>query len=212
MDRLTQLTPEERMTLETYNSAAEQWSNMRVAHGLWEEELKIFKELLPSGKILEIGSGSGIDAKALIALGYEYIGTDISAGLLNVAKKENPGVSFLNQSVYDLNFLEGTQFDGFWASAVLLHIPKSKIDMALQRIRKFVRVEGAGFITLKRGEGERLEDLVYENSKHKRLFSYYSEEEFKSILQRNNFEVVRAYTKSRPPSDTAWLCFFVRVL
>lgn len=42
---------------------------------------------MPAGKILEVGSGGGRDAKDLIEMGYEYIGIDISKGLLEEAKK-----------------------------------------------------------------------------------------------------------------------------
>jgi SAM-dependent methyltransferase len=198
-----ELTAEEKITLETYNTTAKQWSVKHATVGFWKEEMEIFRKLLPNGKILEIGSGGGRDAKELIALGYEYVGTDISTGLIEVAKKENLTATLLVQSVYDLDFLEGTQFDGFWASAVLLHIPKARIDTVLQRIRRFMRAGAVGFISLKQGEGERLEE-------DKRFFVYYSEEEFRQVLQRNNFEVVE--TTTRPMSEkTTWLCFFVRV-
>ena len=204
------LTPEEKTTLETYDATAKQWSQRHATVGFWKDEMEIFKKLLPSGKILEIGSGSGRDAKELIALGYEYVGTDISTGLIEVAKRENPSATFLAQIVYDLDFPEGTQFDGFWASAVLLHIPKAKIDQALQRIRKFVRNGGIGFISLKQGEGEELEERVVDGSEDKRFFAYYSEEGFKKILLKDNFEVLQA--KLHPISEeTTWLCFFVRV-
>lgn len=198
-----QLTPEEKITLETYNATAKQWSENHATPGFWKEEMGIFRTLLPDGKILEIGSGGGRDAKELLALSYEYVGTDISTGLIEVARRENPNAVFLAQSVYDLDFPEGTQFDGFWASAVLLHIPKARIDAALQRIKKFMREGAIGFISLKQGDGERLEE-------DKRFFAYYSEKEFRQILQRNSFDVVQ--TTVHPMNEkTTWLCFFVRV-
>lgn len=197
-----ELSLEEKITLETYNTTAKQWSENHATVGFWRKEMEIFRTLLPNGKVLEIGSGGGRDAKELIALGYEYVGTDISTGLIEVAKRENPNAVFLAQSVYDLDFPEGTRFDGFWASAVLLHIPKTKIDVALQCIKKFMRDGAIGFISLKQGTGERLEE-------DKRFFAHYSEEEFIKVLQRNNFEVVQ--TAMHPMSKkTTWLCFFVR--
>lgn len=201
------LTAEEETTLNTYNETAQQWSENHATPGFWHEEMKIFRELLPAGKILEIGSGGGRDAKELIASGYEYIGTDISSSFVKIARKENPGVTFLVQSVYDLEFSEDAQFDGFWASAVLLHIPKTKIGKALQRIRKCVKGGGIGFISLKQGEGERLEA---DSLKNGRFFSYYTGKEFHEVLLKNGFEVVQM--KVHPTSEkTTWLCFFVRV-
>ena len=198
-----ELTAEEKITLETYNATAKQWSEKHATVGFWKEEMGTFRKLLPSGKILEIGSGGGRDAKELIALGYEYVGTDISTGLIEVAKRENPHATFLSQSVYELDFPEGTKFDGFWASAVLLHIPKVRINAALQHIKKFMRDGAVGFISLKQGDGERIEE-------DKRFFVYYYEEEFRQVLQGNSFEVVQTTVRSMS-GKTTWLCFFVRV-
>lgn len=201
------LTTEEEMTLSTYNATAQQWSEKHATSGFWREEMKIFHELLPAGKVLEIGSGGGRDAKELIAFGYEYTGTDISSSFVEIARKENPGATFLVQSVYDLEFPKDVQFDGFWASAVLLHIPKTKIGKALQQIRKCVKGGGIGCISLKQGEGEKLE---VDSSRDGRFFSYYAEKEFREILLKNGFEVMRM--KVHPMSEkTTWLCFFVRV-
>lgn len=202
-------TPEEQ-TLQAYESDADSWTKKHGTVGFYNEELAKFKNLLPSGKILEIGSGGGRDAKQLIASGYDYVGTDISPALIRVAQQENPDATFLAQGVYDLDFPEGTQFDGFWASAVLLQIPKAKIDQALQRIRKFVRNDGIGFISLKPGEGEGFEAREGYNSEFKRYFSRYSNEEFTEVLARNNFKVLDAHMLVAKDNDKQLLCFFVR--
>lgn len=130
------------------------------------------QELLPTGKVLEIGSGGGRDAKELIAKGYKYTGTDVSKGLLEEARKANPSTVFLRQSVYDLDFPDNT-FDGFWASAVLLHIPKDRIDEALSRLRAVVRNDGIGFISIKQGEGQKIEEYEPDmEEKRTRLLAY----------------------------------------
>jgi len=198
-----ELTPEEKTTLETYNVIAEGWAQEHSGGDFWRKELNIFKELLPTGRVLEIGSGGGRDAKELIALGYDYTGTDISSRFLEIAKRENPTGSFFLQSVYDLSF-PGIQFDGFWVAAVLLHIPKKNIDSALQKIRAVVKNGGIGFIAIKKGDGERMES-------DKRFFAYYLEDEFAHILQKNNFEIIQMSV--HPSSErTIWLWFFVCVI
>jgi len=159
-----------------------------------------FHQLLPSGKVLEIGSGAGKDAASLIQIGYDYTGTDASGGLIRVAQKRNPEATFKKVSVYDLDFPEQS-FDGFWTAATLLHIPKDKIDDALTKIRSQVKVGGVGFISLKEGEGER------EDKNTGRWFSYYSQEEFSEVLERNGFKV--ADFASREGEKDTWLCFWV---
>lgn len=203
------LSPEEKQTVDTYDEMAEDWVARHSSAGWWKEEIEKFKSFQPNGKILEVGSGGGRDAKELIEAGYEYTGTDVSKGLLREARKVNPGVEFLNQSIYELQFPEN-HFDGFWASAVLLHIPKNRIDAALQSLGRVVRGEGVGFISVKKGEGERIEsEEARLPSVHQRLFSYYSEGEFKDVLLRNNFTILKSYLK---PSGgkTTWLVFFVQ--
>lgn len=203
------LTPEEEITVKTYDEMAEAWVYEHRTPGFWAAQIATFKKYLSGGKLLEIGSGGGRDAKELIEAGYEYVGTDVSAGLLQAARKINPGVEFLNQSVYELDFPEDS-FDGFWASAVLLHIPKARIDEAMQSLNRVVRNGGVGFITVKQGEGEKIElEEAQTPGVHKRLFSYYSEDEFKDILDRNKFEVLESYVKPTQ-GRTTWLVFFVQ--
>jgi len=196
----------EQKTISYYDQNAATWS---ATHGgseeesYWKSEMDKFHELLPIGKVLEIGSGGGKDAKALIKL-YEYAGTDASKGLIEIAQKRNPEGRFINVAVEKLDFPEGS-FDGFWASAVLLHIPKERIDIALQRIKKQIRGGGVGFISLKEGVGEK------EDPETGRWFSYYKMDEFKGILNKNGFEIIKTdERKEEKGARPNWLLFYVR--
>lgn len=147
------ITDKEKRTVDYYDQEAESWAS---AHGgnesesYWKEEMEKFHQLLPSGKVLEIGSGAGKDAAALIALGYDYTGADASEGLINVAQRRNPQARFKKVSVRELDF-PAHEFDGFWTTATLLHTPKDKIDEALRKIKLQVKPNGVGFISMKQG-------------------------------------------------------------
>lgn len=194
----------ELKTVSYYDSKAEDWT---AEHGgnegdsYWKVEMEKFHQLLPDGKVLEIGSGAGKDAAALIELGYDYTGTDASIGLIKVAQKRNPNARFENVGVHDLDFPEHS-FDGFWTAATLLHIPKDRIDSALERIKQQVKPDGIGFISMKQGEGER------EDEKNGRWFSYYSKEEFTRVLERNGYKVVDFAI--RQGEKDVWLCYWVK--
>jgi len=199
---MTQLTKDEEATKRVYDRTAKQWADAHTSADFWKEELTMFQKLMPSGKVLEIGAGGGRDAKELIKLGYEYVGTDISAGLIAVAQQANPGAAFQQISIYDLDFAE--PFDGFWCSAVLLHIPKRRINEALRAIKKNIKPGGIGFIATKEGEGEQVEA-------DGRLFVFWSNGEFKKLLTSNGFEVV--HEGYRPMSKrTKWLMYHVRAV
>lgn len=197
-------TNKEKQTVGYYDTKAETWATAH--HGdedvsYWQNEMERFHELLPKGRILEIGSGSGKDASALIALGYDYTGTDASEGLLKVAQKRNPEAILKLVAVHDLDFPEH-EFDGFWTAATLLHIPKDRIDEALQKIKSQVKLGGVGFITMKAGSGER------EDPETGRWFAYYSKEEFQKTLEKNDFQIIEV--KTRKGEKDWWLCFWVK--
>lgn len=205
------LTEEEKKTLAYYNTHAEEWSSERDPYttSFWEGDIEKFHSLLPSGKIFEIGSGSGREASRFISLGYDYIGTDISEGLLHFARKNNPGGKFLLETVYRLGLPSGS-FDGFWTSATLIHVPKSRILEALEKIRGIVKPDGIGFISLKEGRGE---DMTLEASTG-RYFSYYQLDEFSEILSGARLEIIEAERKREVRTNgevTDWLTFFVRI-
>jgi len=78
----------EDKTVQYYDAHAEDWTRTHggnIGHSYWKKEMAKFHELLPKGKVLEIGSGAGKDAAALIGIGYDYVGTDASRGLLKIA-------------------------------------------------------------------------------------------------------------------------------
>jgi SAM-dependent methyltransferase len=209
---MSQLLPEEQATMQTYDKVAGIWAEKYSVTDFWAEEMRRFHEILPKGTVLEIGAGAGLDAKELISLAYDYVGTDVSEGLLEVARANLPNQLFYQQSVYDLSFPNQQKFDGFWASKVLLHLPKARIDMALKSINSVVKLGAIGFISLidGKGEGMELEDWD-DGGKHHRYFAYYSKGEFTDILRQTGFQV--ADYKYRKDSDRfKWHCFFVKTV
>lgn len=200
---MKELTPVENNTIKFYDSQASEWVSNHSSMRFWGDEIDRFHELLPSGRLLEVGSGGGRDAMELIKLGYEYTGTDISEGLLEEARRFNPGASFLRQSVYNLDFSVNS-FDGFWASAVLLHIPKYRIGEALESIHRVIEDNGIGFIAVKQGDGEKVEA-------DGRFFVYYTEAEFAERLQLSNFEIIESRI-NQMSNKTIWLVNFVKAV
>lgn len=210
MTKINRLLPEEKVTVKTYDQVAALWAAKHNNEDFWAAELKRFHNLLLKGKVLEIGSGGGRDIGPLLSCGYEYVGTDISDGLLKVVRKKFPKQMFYKQSVYELSFPK--KFDGFWCAAVLLHVPKTRIDEALQRIRSVLKPGAIGFISIKDGRGEQIETELWEDHEsRRRLFSYWPEDEFIKTLNQNKY-IVLDYIY-RPDSErTRWHCFFVKTL
>lgn len=209
------LSSEEQITLQTYdelvaNGALPTGFEKYHPMGYWRIEMEHFHRLLPSGRIIEIGSGGGQHAQELISLGYDYIGTDASAGMVEVARKRLKGVQFYQQVAENLDFPVENKFDGFWAAAVLLHIPKSQIDTTLSSIKSVVRQGGVGFISLLDGEGERLkEELWDDDTRHQRFFAYWSRDGFSETLDHNGYKILD-YNFYPDSKSLRWHCFFVQ--
>jgi len=200
------LTRPEVITLRNYDRVAKVWAEDHASRRFWGDDFETFNDLLPSGRLLELGCGSGRDAKELIELGYDYTGVDISTGMLAEASKSNPGAKFVHGSLYDLNFEE--PFDGMWCAAVLIHTPRHRMDEALQSIRKNLVTGAIGYIAMKEGSGERIEARP-ENDNANLFFSYWQRDEFREKLATNGYKSVHETYK--PMSQrTKWLSYIVK--
>lgn len=156
-----ELTPPEVATVDIYDRNASRYvqnwletngSGLGVPSRIKGE----FVKLLPSGRILDIGAGgTGREANWFLGRGYDYVGVDVSRGMIDQAQKNCPQARFEQASVYDLDFAQS--FDGFWCLAVLLHIPKDRLDQALAAIKKNMKPKAYGFISTKEGNGEATE-------------------------------------------------------
>ncbi len=208
--RKTQLSKEEEITIRSYNAGADSWATAYSTPGYWRNELKEFHELLPSGKVLEVGCGGGRDAEDLLNMGYKYTGTDAAKKFVDICKRRFPAEErLLVRNLYNLKF-PGNSFDGFWASAVFLHIPKRRAPEALVNLRNVVRPGGIGFISVKEGEGEKIIEDVSEGDgkKYKRFWAFYRFGEFARELVESGFDIKSGKTRVQS-ARTTWLTYFV---
>ncbi len=54
------------------------------------------------GLVIDLGCGSGIWAAALVDAGYDVVGVDQSAALLEIARRRVPGARFVQASLFDV--------------------------------------------------------------------------------------------------------------
>lgn len=195
-------------TIETYDRIAKRFSDSHFDTSFWKKEFGIFKKLMRGKKVIDIGCGAGRDAVLFMKHNFDYIGIDASAGMLREARKRVRGGKFVKMDFYELKFSPSV-FDGFWAAASILHIPKSKVTKVLCNIRQILKPGGIGFISLK--EKRSLDEGVVRESRHdgiQRYFSFYRKGEFLRFLKAANFKVVKSHTLKE--GDTNWLCYFVK--
>lgn len=144
-----------------------------------------FLSRLPLGAhILDVGCGSGRDLKAFHEKGYEAIGVDPSQSLVNIAR-EWSGCKVEVGRAETLRF--NAKFDGVWACASLLHLPRRIFPLALANINKCLKRDGILFLSMQEGSGARASD-------DGRYFSRYSSKELSFELTTAGFEIIQIWT------------------
>lgn len=198
-------------TIKTYNKIASGYSASHFVH-FWLDEFKQFKRLISGKKVIDLGCGAGRDATVFVNNGFDYIGIDTSKGMLEVAKNRVTDGKFWQMDFSQTDFSDET-FDGFWAAASFLHLPKKDLSDALREAGRITKKDDIGFISVKE-KTDMDEGFIYENKYGgiTRFFSFYSQDEFKKILEDNNFQVIDMTTHLEDDGrKTNWLCYFVRV-
>lgn len=134
-----------------------------------------FLEFVPvGGNILDLGCGAGRDLLHFLSLGYVVEGADPSPAMAQLASRRT-GLSISILSAEQIDAIE--LYDGVWACASLLHVPKSRFDSVIVRIFSALRNGGCFYMSLKEGVGEL-------RSQDGRLFSLYEKDEVEEVLAR----------------------------
>jgi SAM-dependent methyltransferase len=63
---------------------------------------------LSSGTVVDLGCGSGILARRMTEAGYEVLGVDVSAAMLEIARREAPAARFVQGSLLDVDLPPGS--------------------------------------------------------------------------------------------------------
>ncbi|MDE5463815.1 bifunctional 2-polyprenyl-6-hydroxyphenol methylase/3-demethylubiquinol 3-O-methyltransferase UbiG [Bradyrhizobium sp. CSS354] len=141
-------------TLQFYRSNARSYADWAKAPST---RLRGFLALLPSGgSILELGCGAGNHSAVMLAEGFSVRATDGSPEMAEIASQR------LGHAVEAMRFdqLDAHEaYDGVWASACLLHVPRDELAGILARIHRALRPSGVFYASYKMGEGEGRDSL-----------------------------------------------------
>ena len=107
-----------KTTKESYDETAQDYAQKATQFLLLSQREEFIKMLSSKAKILDLGCGSGRDAKFFSEKGFQLIGIDFSPKLLEIAKKTAPLAQFYEMDMQSLTFEENS-FDGIWSCASL---------------------------------------------------------------------------------------------
>ena len=137
-------------TLQFYRSNASAYAGREITSR--KKRLTAFLALLPAkAAILELGCGAGGDTAEMLAAGFDVLPTDGSPEMADVAARRlgRPVGTLL---FHDLDAVEA--YDGVWANACLLHVPRDELAPVLHRIWRALKPGGMFYASFKTGEAE----------------------------------------------------------
>lgn len=165
------------MSVKFYNDNAEEFFNntvnadMSATYSLFEENLSDI-----DGEILDLGCGSGRDAKHFIDKGYKVTALDLSPVLAEKASKYI-GQQVIIGDMKDLDYND--RFIGIWACASLLHLAEDEVFETIKRCHKALKKDGVLYASFKYGENN------YE--KDGRSFTCFTRDKFLNLIEGLDF-------------------------
>jgi SAM-dependent methyltransferase len=178
----------DNITIDAYDKYAQNYDESVVE--FWDGFPRDFIEKLidysPATHLLDVGSGSGRDARLLRDYGFDVVCVDGSQSMVDMTT--NLGFESYHSDFVDMNF-EPESFDVVWAYTSLLHVPTDEIQQVIQKLRTYLRPKGIFAIGVIEGDSEGLIN-------HKtmpgspRYFRKYSSGELQQLIEPLGFTLL----------------------
>ena len=159
-------------TLKYYEKNAFGFSESTVKVDFTEVQDKFLALIPKGGTVLDFGCGAGRDTKAFLEKGYRVEAVDGSEKLCKIAG-EYTGIEVKKMLFDELD--EEEKYDGVWACASILHLPKSELKMVMSKMIRAVKQGGYIYTSFKYGE--------FEGDRNGRYFTDFTKETFQQFMQ-----------------------------
>lgn len=154
-------------TQESYDTVAASYAE-QVRHLLEEtpEERAVlahFAELVSAGgggPVADVGCGPGRITAHLCQGGVDAFGIDLSPGMIEVARRDHPGLRFEVGSMTDLDLADGAMA-GLVAWYSLIHVPDEEIGSVFSHFRRVLRPGAPLLLSFHVGEGSQWKTQGY---------------------------------------------------
>lgn len=158
-------------TLKYYNENAQSFASGTVSVKFTEVQDKFLEKLNPDAYILDFGCGAGRDTKYFLSRGYQVDAVDGSEQLCRIAS-EYTGIKVRQMLFQELD--EKEKYDGIWACASILHLPKKQLREVLKNMYAALKSKGWIYTSFKCGE--------FEGERNGRYFTDFTTDTFKDFI------------------------------
>ncbi len=90
------------------------------------------------GPVCDLGCGPGHVARYLHERGVQVMGLDLSAGMVEQARRLNPSIEFRQGNMLSLDIEDGA-LGGIVAFYSIIHVPRAEIAVALAEMKRVLR-------------------------------------------------------------------------
>jgi SAM-dependent methyltransferase len=173
-------------TLAYYSANAEEFANKVDALDM-SAHYALVEPLLPADSlVLDLGCGSGRDARHFAGAGHRVVGLDPCPEMLAEARRRTPA-ALAKRIHYVVGSAPGLPFrrpfcSAIWAYASLLHLPRQAMPRALADCFGALLAGGAIAMVVKRGDGD-------EFLRDGRWFTFWRPGELRSAVADAGFEI-----------------------
>lgn len=167
--------------------------------------LAAFLAALPKGAaVLDLGCGTGRDTRTLIEAGMTVTAVDGAPEMAREAEK-HLGIAVRVQLFENLDDME--VFDGIWANASLLHVPRAGLPAVLARVHRALKPGALLYASFKSGGKDGRDKLG-------RYYNYLDADEATTLLRAagswQSIDISRGRGKGYDGTETGWVQVFAR--
>ena len=160
------------LTLDYYNSNTQQFIDGTISVDFERVQNHFLSKLAAGTSILDFGCGSGRDTKYFLTRGYEVDAMDGSEELCRFASAYT-GIEVRQQLFQQLD--EVDKYDGIWACASILHLPKYELPDVLAKMCRALKANGIIYASFKYGD--------FEGMRNERYFTDLTEASARELLK-----------------------------
>lgn len=185
-------------TIDYYDDNAETFIENTVKADLSETQDRFLSCLAAGARILDLGCGSGRDARYFLQKGFRVDATDGSEKMCRYAS-ELTGIKVRHMMFQELSGQD--IYDGIWACSSILHLTKSELETVFCKMHDVLRDKGIIYASFKNG--------LFAGERNGRYFTDFTIETFREFLNGTEGLVLREYWLTgdvRPErGDEKWL-------